>query len=123
MAQICNLLQLAQSLIATLNETSVKLLYRAIKPLIRNDLHGTGVQKRSYKVLLLLCDEHNAIVCSADNQEQLTELIDLLIGSLLTCHVSGERTNERKWLQPPTSSTELTSIHSIRLARSVQLAT
>ena len=32
-----------------------------------------------------------------------------------------ERTNERKWLQPPTSTTELTLFYSFRLARSVQL--
>ena len=78
-------MQLAQSLVLTLNETSVKLLYRAIKPLIRNDQHGTGVQKRAYKVLLGLCENHAAIICDDGN---LKELIDLMVDSLMTCHVS-----------------------------------
>jgi hypothetical protein len=85
--KICSLLSLARALVASevLDEASVAFLYRAIKPLIRNDEHGQRVQKRSYKVLAEICQRHHSFV---SEQDRLKELTDLLTGTIVTSQVA-----------------------------------
>jgi hypothetical protein len=85
--KICSLLSLARALVASevLDEESVAFLYRAIKPLIRNDEHGQRVQKRSYKVLAEICERHHSFV---SEQDRLKELTDLLTGTIVTSQVA-----------------------------------
>jgi hypothetical protein len=85
--KICSLLSLARALVASevLDEESVAFLYRAIKPLIRNDEHGQRVQKRSYKVLAEICERHHSFV---SEQDRLKELTDLLTGTVVTSQVA-----------------------------------
>lgn len=85
--KIVTLLGLSQSLVVSesLDEESVALLYRAVKPFVRSDEHPPRVQKRAYKVLLEICQTHPKFVTEP---ERLTELTDLLVGSLMTCQVS-----------------------------------
>jgi hypothetical protein len=85
--KICSLLSLARALVASevLDEESVAFLYRAIKPLIRNDEHGQRVQKRSYKVLAEICERHHSFVSEKD---RLKELTDLLTGTVVTSQVA-----------------------------------
>ena len=85
--KICTLLGLAQALVSseTLDENSVSLLYRAIRPLIRSDEHDSKVQKRAYKCMAEICEKNGSFVTSP---EQLDEITDLIIGSIMTCQVS-----------------------------------
>lgn len=82
-----SLLGLAQALVASgsLDEASISLLYRAVRPLVRNDEHDPKVQKRAYKVLSEICERHNDFVIS---DERLGEMTDLLVDSTVTCQVS-----------------------------------
>ncbi|KAL9185484.1 hypothetical protein ACHAXT_003261 [Thalassiosira profunda] len=83
----CSLLGLSQALVASgsLDDASLSLLYRAVKPLVRSDEHDPRVQKRAYKVLAELCERHKEFV-TAD--ERLGEMVDLMVDSIVTCQVS-----------------------------------
>jgi len=87
-AKICSLLGLAQGLVSSkaLDDDSVALLFRVIKPLVRSDELNAKIQKRSYKVLADLCEHYPLYMVS--KEEQLDESIDLLTESIMTCHVS-----------------------------------
>ena len=85
--RMCSLLGLGQALVASgsLDDASLSLLYRAIRPLVRTDEHDPRVQKRAYKVLAEICQRHKDFVTS---DERLSEMIDLLVDSIVTCQVS-----------------------------------
>jgi len=83
--KICTLLNLCQALVPASDETSVELIYRTVKPLIRSDEQPPRVQKRAYKVLLCICHSHTKF-CTDTNR--LSELTDLLVDGLITCQVS-----------------------------------
>lgn len=85
--RVCALLTLSQALVASqvLSEGSLSFLYRALKPLIRNDETPPRVQKRAYKVLHELCEKHPSFV-TADTR--LKELTALLTGTILTSQIS-----------------------------------
>lgn len=85
--KICTLLGLSQALVTSqaLDDASISLLYRAIRPLIRSDEHEARVQKRAYKVLLAICQCHPSFVTEP---ELLRELIELLLDSIMTSQVS-----------------------------------
>ncbi|KAL3791491.1 hypothetical protein HJC23_011522 [Cyclotella cryptica] len=85
--RMCSLLGLAQALVASgsLDEASLSLLFRAIRPLVRTDVHDSRVQKRAYKVLSEICERHTDFVTSS---ERLDELIDLMVESIVTAQVS-----------------------------------
>lgn len=85
--KICTLLGLSQALVTSqaLDDASISLLYRAIKPLIRTDEHEARVQKRAYKVLLEICQCHSSFVTEPALLEELTAL---LLDSIMTSQVS-----------------------------------
>jgi len=85
--RICALLSLSQALVASrvLDDSSIGFLYRAIKPLVRNDEHEHRVQKRSYKVLAEICEHNHSFVTEQGRLEELTEL---LTGTIVTSHVA-----------------------------------
>ena len=85
--RICSLLTLSQALVSSkvLDESSIIFLYRALKPLIRNDEHGARVQKRAYKVLAEICDQHPDFVTEP---ERLKELSELLTATIMTSQIS-----------------------------------
>tara|TARA_B110000971_G_C19731406_1_gene373215 strand:- start:169 stop:474 length:306 start_codon:yes stop_codon:yes gene_type:complete len=55
-----------------------------------------------------------------DKRKSLYEQADVVIDVKQSMNTKGERASERKWLQPPTSTTKPSLTHSIRLARSAQ---
>ena len=85
--KICSLLGLAQALVKSesLNEESINLLYRSIKPLIRSDEQNSRVQKKAYKVFAEICQHYTSF---ATAKSRLNEIIDLLIGSSISLQVS-----------------------------------
>lgn len=85
--KVCSLLSLSQALVASeaLDEANVSFLYRALKSLIKNDEHGPRVQKRAYKLLAEICQRHHSFVVQPD---QITELLTLLAGTIMTSQVS-----------------------------------
>mmetsp|Transcript_6037 Transcript_6037/g.8557 ORF Transcript_6037/g.8557 Transcript_6037/m.8557 type:complete len:1336 (-) Transcript_6037:89-4096(-) len=85
--KICTLLGLAQALVASeaLDEESISLLYRSLKPLIRTDEFEARVQKRAYKVMAEICQRYHSFATASDRLEEIT---DLLVGSIMTCQVS-----------------------------------
>jgi len=85
--KICTLLGLSQALVTSqaLDEPSISLLYRAVKPLIRSDEHEARVQKRAYKVLFAICQCHSSFVTEPG---LLQELVELLLDSIMTSQVS-----------------------------------
>ena len=85
--KICTLLSLSQALVTSqaLDNASVSLLYRAVKPLVRSDELEARVQKRAYKVLYAICQYHHSFVTEPG---LLQELIDLLLDSIMTSQVS-----------------------------------
>jgi ribosomal RNA-processing protein 12 len=85
--RMCSLLGLGQALVASgsLDDASLSLLYRAIRPLVRTDEHDPRVQKRAYRVFSEICERHKDFVTS---DERLSEMIDLLVDSIVTCQVS-----------------------------------
>jgi ribosomal RNA-processing protein 12 len=85
--KMCSLLTLSQALVASevLDESSISFLYRALKPLIRNDEDGPRVQKRAYKVLTEICERHHAFVA---DPERLQDLSVLLTGSITSSQIS-----------------------------------
>jgi len=68
-----------------LDGSSIVFLYRALKPLIRNDEYGPRVQKRAYKVLAEICEQHHSFVAEP---ERLKELSALLTGTIMTSQIS-----------------------------------
>lgn len=86
-SQICTLLRLAHALVtsASLDRDSINLLYRVTKPFIRSDEMAPKIQKQAYKVMAEICQRHCDFVSSADHR---VETIELLVGSIMTCHVS-----------------------------------
>jgi ribosomal RNA-processing protein 12 len=85
--KVCALLTLSQALVTSrvLDVSSVSFLYRAVKPLIRNDEDGPRVQKRAYKVLTEICERYHLFVADKD---RLQEVIVLLSGTVTTSQVS-----------------------------------
>ena len=85
--KLCSLLNLSQALVASeaLDEASVMLLYRTMKPMIRSDEHGPKAQKLAYKVLAEICNCHHAFMTESSTMK---ELVDLLTGTALTSQVS-----------------------------------
>lgn len=83
--RVCALLTLSQSVVGVLDESSVSFLYRALKPLIRDDGNSHRVQKRAYKVLCEICQQHWSFV---SEPEQLKEISALLSNTILTSQVS-----------------------------------
>lgn len=85
--KMCTLLGLAQALVKSqcLNEESITLLYRSIKPLIKSDEQGSRVQKRAYKVFAEICQHNTGFVTAP---ERLSEIIDFMIGSTMVLQVS-----------------------------------
>ncbi|KAL3919924.1 MAG: hypothetical protein SGILL_003511 [Bacillariaceae sp.] len=75
--KICSLLTLAQALIVSecLEESSVDLLYRALKPLIRTDETHPKIQKRAYKLLCELCKRHHDFITKPDRLEDVLHLL------------------------------------------------
>lgn len=86
----CSLLTLSQALVTAkvLDESSIDFLYRALKPLIRNDEYGPRVQKRSYKVLAEICEKHHSYF---EHTDRLKELSVLLTGTILTSQISARQ--------------------------------
>ena len=84
--KIYTLLGLAQALIRSeaLGEESVTLLYRAIRPLIRSDEFNARVQKRSYSVMVEICQKYVSFVNAPERLEEMTEL---MVGSIVTMQV------------------------------------
>ena len=85
--RMASLLGLGQALVASgsLDDASLSLLYRAVRPLVRTDEHDPRVQKRAYKVLAEICERHKDFVTS---DERLSEMTDLMVDSIVTCQVS-----------------------------------
>ena len=79
--------ELAISLVPSLTEPSIALLYNAIKPIMTMDVNPT-FQKRCYKILLAVCDHFPGFSLE---KERLLELLQLLTTSLMTCHVSSRQ--------------------------------
>jgi len=86
--RMSSLLGLGQALVASgsLDEASLSLLYRSVRPLVRTDEHDPRVQKRAYKVLAEICDRHKEYF--VNSPERLGEMTDLLVDSIVTCQVS-----------------------------------
>ena len=85
--KMCTLLGLAQAMVKSecLNEESISLLYRSIKPLIKSDEQSSRVQKRAYKVFAEICQHYTEFVTAP---ERLQEIIDLMIGATMVLQVS-----------------------------------
>jgi ribosomal RNA-processing protein 12 len=85
--RVCSLLSLSECLVASevFEESSISFLYRALKPLIRNDEFGARVQKRAYKVLAEICQRYHSFVADID---RLKELSSLLTGTMMTSQVA-----------------------------------
>ena len=85
--KICTLLELSQALVTSqaLDDASISLLYRAIKPLIRTDEHEARVQKRAYKVLLEICKCQPSFITEPAFLEELTAL---LLDAIMTSQIS-----------------------------------
>jgi ribosomal RNA-processing protein 12 len=85
--KMASMLGLGQALVASgsLDDSSLALLYRAIRPLVRTDEHDPRVQKRAYKVLAEICERHKDFITSDD---RLVEMMDLVVDSTVTCQVS-----------------------------------
>ncbi len=85
--KMCTLLGLAQALVKSkcLNEESISLLYRSIKPLIKTDEQSSAVQKRAYKLFAEVCQQYTSFVTAP---ERLQEIIDLMVGATMVLQVS-----------------------------------
>jgi ribosomal RNA-processing protein 12 len=81
-------LSLSQALVSseTLDETSISLLYRSLKPMIRTDQVIPRVQKRAYKVMAEICSRYKSFVI--EDEVRLQELCELLTTSLMTSQIS-----------------------------------
>ncbi|OQS01528.1 hypothetical protein ACHHYP_00672 [Achlya hypogyna] len=80
-------MSIAMALIPIIDATHVELLYRVVKPYLLDDTDPI-MQKRSYAVLVQLCEHHPAFATSPD---KLTDMIESLSESLLTCSVPAKK--------------------------------
>lgn len=85
--KVYSLLSLSESLVAAkaLDSSSVSFLYRALKPLIRDDKLNSRIQKRAYRVLSEICQHYHSFVSS---EGLLKELTELLSNTMMTSQVS-----------------------------------
>jgi ribosomal RNA-processing protein 12 len=85
--KMCSLLTLSQALVTSknLDQPSISLLYRSLKPLIRTDETKPRIQKRAYKVLAEICNRYHAFVTES---KQVKELLELLTSSTATSQIS-----------------------------------
>jgi ribosomal RNA-processing protein 12 len=85
--KMCSLLALSQALVISecLNESSISLLYRALKPIIRTDETPSRIQKRAYKVMAEICKRYHSFVAEP---QRLKEVMDLLSATTATSQVS-----------------------------------
>lgn len=86
--KMCLLLTLAQALVIseTLDHSSISLLYRSLKPLIRTDQTKPRIQKRAYKVLAEICNRCKKFI--QEDRNQLKDMLELLSSSMATSQVS-----------------------------------
>lgn len=86
-AKMCSLLTLSQALVSSecLENSSVSLLYRSLRPLIRTDETHSRIQKRAYKVLAEICKRYHSLVAEP---ERLQEVMELLSSTKATSQVS-----------------------------------
>ncbi|EQC38838.1 hypothetical protein SDRG_03796 [Saprolegnia diclina VS20] len=80
-------MSIAMALIPIIDGSQVELLYRVVKPYLLDDTDPI-MQKRSYSVLVQLCEHHPAFATSPD---KLTDMIESLSESLLTCSVPAKK--------------------------------
>lgn len=80
-------MNLAMTLISHMDEESINLLYRVIKPYLLDDTDAP-MQKRSYAVLVSICDHHPSFMTSESNLQDMTGSI---CESLLTCSIPAKK--------------------------------
>jgi hypothetical protein len=68
-----------------LNDASISLLYRSLKPIIRTDETPSRIQKRAYKVMAEICKRYHSFVAEP---ERLKEVMQLLSSTSATSQVS-----------------------------------
>ncbi|CAH0479352.1 unnamed protein product [Peronospora belbahrii] len=78
---------LALALLAHVDDTSVSLLYRVVKPYLLDDADA-AMQKRSYAALVAICDLHAKFL---SEESQLQDLTRAICESLLTCSVPAKK--------------------------------
>ena len=85
--KMCSLLALSQALVISecLNDSSISLLYRSLKPIIRTDEMPPRIQKRAYKVMAEICNRYHSFVAEP---ERLKEVMELLSSTTATSQVS-----------------------------------
>ena len=85
--KMCSLLALSQALVISecLNDASISLLYRSLKPIIRTDETPPRIQKRAYKVMAEICKRYHSFVAEA---ERLKEVMELLSSTSATSQIS-----------------------------------
>lgn len=85
--KMCSLLALSQALVISecLNESSISLLYRSLKPIIRTDETPSRIQKRAYKVMAEICKRYHSFVAEP---QRLKEVMELLSSTSATSQVS-----------------------------------
>ena len=85
--KMCSLLALSQALVISecLNDSSISLLYRSLKPIIRTDETPSKIQKRAYKVMAEICKRYHSFVAEP---ERLKEVMELLSSTSATSQVS-----------------------------------
>ena len=85
--KMCSLLALSQALVISecLNDSSISLLYRSLKPIIRTDETPSRIQKRAYKVMAEICKRYHSFVAEP---ERLKEVMELLSSTSATSQVS-----------------------------------
>lgn len=88
--RMCSLLSLSQALYTSqcLDEESVSLLYRALRPIIGTDETRPRVQKRSYKLLGELCKAKPFV----SSHGRLKDLVELVTTSTSTSQVAARST-------------------------------
>uniref|UniRef100_K3WEP6 Uncharacterized protein n=1 Tax=Globisporangium ultimum (strain ATCC 200006 / CBS 805.95 / DAOM BR144) TaxID=431595 RepID=K3WEP6_GLOUD len=80
-------MSLAMTLIQHMDMDNINLLYRVIKPYLLDDTDG-AMQKRSYAVLVSICDNHPSFMTTEANLKDMTESI---CESLLTCSIPAKK--------------------------------
>lgn len=80
-------MSLALALISHMDVESINLLYRVIKPYLLDDTDA-AMQKRSYAVLVSICDHHPSFMTAETNLKDMTEAI---CESLLTCSIPAKK--------------------------------
>ncbi|RHY29199.1 hypothetical protein DYB32_005347 [Aphanomyces invadans] len=78
-------MSIALALVAIIDVSQVALLYRVVKPYMLDDTDPI-MQKRAYSVLVTICDAHPAFAA-----EHLSDMIESLSESLLTCSVPAKK--------------------------------